>query len=222
MSTARSLRTAIVYEFDGTLARGNIQEHGFLPALEINKSTFWSDAKRLAEKNDADEILVYMWKMLEIAKHKQKPITRSALKEYGGNIPLFNGVETWFNRISRFAREKKLDLEHYVVSSGNYEIICGCKIFRCFKKVYASRYIYENGQAIWPGVAINYTTKTQFLFRINKGIKNSWDNTTINQFVPMAKRRMPFPRMIFIGDGETDIPSMKMIRLHGGTLNSCF
>jgi hypothetical protein len=216
LKTASYIRTAIVYDFDGTLARGNIQEHGFLPDLDIDKSKFWKDVRTSSKKNDVDEILVYMWKMLEIAKRKRKPITRIALKKYGNKVPLFEGVETWFRRISKFAKEKKLNLEHYVVSSGNYEIICGCKIFKCFKKVYASRYIFENGQAIWPGIAINYTTKTQFLFRINKGIENSWDNTKINKFVPMAKRPIPFSRMIFIGDGETDIPSMKMVRLQGG------
>ena len=217
LHTDKRLRTAIVYDFDGTLADGNIQEHGFLSHLGIDKLTFWRDVRKSAKQHDVDEILVYMWKMLEIAKHKKTTVTREALKKHGEKVPLFKGVETWFKRISKFAGEKKLNLEHYVVSSGNYEIISGCKIFKCFKKVYASRFIYDGrGQAIWPGIAINYTTKTQFLFRINKGIKNSWDNQRINRFIPMSERPIPFSRMIFIGDGETDIPSMKMVRLQGG------
>ncbi len=217
MRRGKLVRAAIVYDFDGTLAKGNIQEHGFLPSLGINKSEFWESVGDAARTKDADEILMYMWKMLELAKQKNRPVTRKALKAHGRNIPLFEGVAKWFGRMNRFAKEKRLTLEHYVVSSGNHEIISGCKVFDRFKRVYASTFIYDSkGKAVWPGVAINYTTKTQFLFRINKGVENSWDNTKINRFVPMADRPIPFSRMIFIGDGETDVPSMKMVRIQGG------
>jgi len=210
-------RVAIVYDFDGTLARGNMQEHSFLPELGVNSKTFWNDVKAAARKNDADEVLVYMWHMLELAKEKGIRITKKALTNHGKEIPLFAGVDDWFRRIDKFATERTLSIEHYVVSSGNHEIIAGSKIFRLFKNVYASRFIFgKAGEAVWPAVAINYTTKTQFLFRINKGIENSWDNEQINRWVPMNERPLPFSRMIFIGDGDTDIPSMKMVRFQGG------
>jgi hypothetical protein len=210
-------RVAIVYDFDGTLARGNMQEHSFLPELGVNSKTFWNDVKAAARKNDADEVLVYMWHMLELAKEKGIRITKKALTNHGKEIPLFAGVDDWFRRIDKFATERTLSIEHYVVSSGNHEIIAGSKIFRLFKNVYASRFIFgKAGEAVWPAVAINYTTKTQFLFRINKGIENSWDNEQINRWVPMNERPVPFSRMIFIGDGDTDIPSMKMVRFQGG------
>lgn len=211
------IRAAIVYDFNGTLARGNIQEHGFLPDVGVSKERFWKDVRRAAKKYDADEILVYMFKMIEWAKKKQKPVTKKDLSGHGEKIPFFNGVEDWFKRIDKFAREKGLTLEHYVVSSANHEIINGCPLFKKFKKVFASSFIYDSkGRAVWPGIAINYTTKTQFLFRINKGVNNCWDNEPVNRFRPMDKRRIPFTRMIFIGDGETDIPSMKMVRVQGG------
>jgi phosphoserine phosphatase len=210
-------RTAIVYDFDGTLARGNIQEHGFLPGLHQDIPAFWDDVKARARANDADEILIYMWRMLEAARASNQPITREVLEQHGRAVPYFNGVATWFDRINKFAQGRDLDVEHYVVSSGNYEIIRGCSIFPHFRMVYASRYIFdEKGEAVWPGVAINYTTKTQFLFRINKGVHNFWDNERVNQWMPLAERPIPFTRMIFIGDGETDIPSMKMVRHQGG------
>ena len=96
-------------------------------------------------------------------------------------------------------------------------MIQGCLIFSKFKRVFASRFIYDDrNEAIWPGVAVNYTTKTQFLFRINKGIDNTHDTEAINQWVPMDERPVPFERMIFSGDGETDIPAMKMVRHQGG------
>jgi len=210
-------RVAIVYDFDGTLARGNMQEHSFLPELGVNSKTFWNDVKAAARKNDADEVLVYMWHMLELAKEQGIRITKKALTNHGKEIPLFDGVDDWFRRIDKFGTERTLSIEHYVVSSGNHEIIAGSKIFRRFKNVYASRFIFgKAGEAVWPAVAINYTTKTQFLFRINKGIENSWDNEQINRWVPMNERPIPFSRMIFIGDGGTDIPSMKMVRFQGG------
>ena len=121
-------------------------------------------------------------------------------------IPLFEGVELWFDRMNAYAIDRKLLLEHYVISSGIREMIEGCSIFPAFKKVFASSFAYNaEGAAVWPAVAINYTTKTQFLFRINKGIENTWSNEEINRWQPMNERPMPFQRMIFIGDGDTDI-----------------
>ncbi|HEY4177987.1 MAG TPA: HAD family hydrolase [Kofleriaceae bacterium] len=208
---------AIVYDFDGTLAEGNIQEHSFIPRLGIEKCEFWKGVKEQAEEHDADEILVYMWRMLEVARAKNVAVTRTAMIEHGRATPLFAGVESWFNRINAYARSQQLDLEHYIISSGIEEMIQGCTIYGQFKRVFASRFIYdENDEAVWPGVAVNYTTKTQFLFRINKGIDTTYDNEAINRWVPMDERPVPFERMIFVGDGETDIPAMKMVRHQGG------
>jgi len=216
-------RAAIVYDFDGTLARGNMQEHSFFPGLKIEKSAFWQEVGALKQQHDADEILVYMWRMLEQARARGKSITRVALQSHGASLDFFAGVESWFERINSYADESGLALEHYVISSGNLEIIEGCSIFKRFTHVFASQFIYNGqGEAVWPGVAINYTTKTQFLFRINKGIHNSWDSEAVNKWIPMRARALPFERMIFIGDGDTDIPSMKMVRHQGGTSIAVF
>ena len=210
-------RTALVYDFDGTLAQGNIQEHSFIPGLGIAAKDFWSKVKAYAREYDADEILIYMWRMLELAKSSGTPLTAAALEAHGCAVPLFRGVESWFDRINLYAADRTLALEHYVISSGIHEMIRGCSIFGSFQQVYASRFVYdESGEAIWPAVAINYTNKTQFLFRINKGIPSTYDNELINRWVPLEERPVPFQRMIFIGDGETDIPSMKMVRHQGG------
>jgi phosphoserine phosphatase len=210
-------RTALIYDFDGTLAKGNVQEHSFLPDLGISSAEFWAKVKRRAEEHDADEILTYMWLMLEAASAAGKPVTREAIEQHGHRTPLFEGVEQWFDRINAYGAERGLDIEHYIVSSGNLELIRGSPITRHFRHVFASKFIYdEGGRAVWPGMAINYTTKTQFLFRINKGIDNSWDGSAINRWIPMDERPVPFERMIFIGDGDTDIPAMKMVRYQGG------
>ena len=167
----KPLRAAIVYDFDGTLARGNLQEHSFIPELGIDHDVFWKDVRRLAKTSDADEILVYMHQMLERSRALGSAVTREQLRRHGGEPSYFDGVESWFARIDSFAADQGLELDHYVVSSGIEEMIEGCSIYPRFARVFASRFIYnEKGEAVWPAGAVNYTNKTQFLFRINKGI----------------------------------------------------
>jgi len=210
-------RTAIVYDFDGTLSQGNMQDCSFLPDLGINPSDFWEGADNTAEIHNGDRVLIYLWHMLNKAKQRGVSITKEALARHGARIPLFPGVKTWFRRMNDYAFARDLTLEHYIISSGNFEIIKGCPIYKEFKEVFASKYLYnDQGEAVWPGVSINYTTKTQYLFRINKGVLNNWNDHSVNQWVPMEERPLPFTRMIFIGDGDTDIPSMKMVRHQGG------
>lgn len=212
-------RTAVIYDFDGTLARGNIQENSFIPEIGMSKENFWGEVKAQAKQHDADEILIYMQLMLARAKERSIDITRDKLRDHGSTARLFEGLadRSWFVRLNTHAADRGLQLEHYIISSGTYEMLCGCAIFDEFKRVFASAYVYEDGKAIWPGVAINYTTKTQYLFRINKGIDNIWDNDRINAYMPEDERPIPFSRMIFVGDGDTDIPTMKMMTYKGGS-----
>lgn len=217
--TAPSLaRTALVYDFDGTLAPGNIQEHSLIPRhLGVPVEQFWDEVGREKRAQDADEILVYMRWLLEHAKRRGVRITREVLRAHGAETPLFRGVEGWFERINAHARARGLALEHYVVSSGNREMIEGTSIYPHFARVFASSYMYgDTGDAEWPAVVVNYTTKTQHLFRINKGVETNWDNSRVNRWLPMHERPVPFDRMIYLGDGDTDIPSMKMVRHQGG------
>jgi len=212
-------RTALIYDFDGTLARGNLQEQSFIPGIGMKREEFWDEVKRRTKDHNADEILVYMHLMLEKARECNSPVTRSVLHKCGLEAPLFRGLNDcqWFERINRHAASRDLSLEHYIVSSGIQEMIDGCAIRSAFAEVFASKFIYnQDGEASWPGVGINYTTKTQYLFRINKGIPNHWDNIAINDYMPEKERPIPFDRMIFFGDGETDIPTMKMLTYKGG------
>jgi len=212
------LRTAIVYDFDGTLAPGNIQEHSLIPEhLKTTKKEFWDQVYAEKTAHDADEILVYLHLMLRQAEKLGAPLTRALLADHGAKTPLFAGVQEWFDRIDQHAAERGLALEHYVVSSGNEEMILGTSIASKFEKVYASRYRYdEQGRAEWPAISINYTSKTQYLFRINKGVDNSWEHEPVNRWIPPRERPIPFSRIIYLGDGDTDIPSMKMVRHQQG------
>jgi len=211
-------RTAIIYDFDGTLAKGNLQERSFIPQVGMSVAEFWGEVKTRKEQEDADEILVYMHLMLEKARLAGLAVTKDALRQHGADAPLFPGLagKVWFERINAFAAEQGLALEHYILSSGIEEMILGCPISDAFTKVFASKFIYENGHASWPGVGINYTTKTQYVFRINKGIENHWDNETLNAFTTEDERPIPFERMIFLGDGDTDIPTMRTVTDKGG------
>ena len=211
------IRVAIAYDFDGTLAPGNMQEHAFLPSLGIAPKSFWGKTKKKAKENDMDEILAYMQLTLDEARTKNFPIRRSDFMQYGRGIEFFEGVETYFDRINLYAKEKGIAIEHYIISSGLREFVKGTKIAKHFKNIFASGFEYDaNGVAVWPALAINYTNKTQYLFRINKGINNSYDNYEINKFMPEKDRYIPFGQMIYIGDGETDVPAMKMIKYQGG------
>lgn len=210
-------RIAIAYDFDGTLAPGNMQQHSFIPKLGVDSGTFWKEVKAIAKENDMNEILAYMHHMLKRAKEKDIQITKKAFIDHGKGMPFFPGVNEFFKKINDYARSKGLIGEHYIISSGLRDILKGTPIYKEFEMVFASAYKYDvNDVAEWPALAIDYTNKTQFLFRINKGIKNAWDNESINKFMPEHERPMPFNRMIYLGDGETDIPAMKMINFQGG------
>lgn len=213
------LKTALIYDFDGTLARGNMQEVSFIPSIGLDKGAFWDEAEVLTRAADGDGILMYMQLMLRRARDNGAPITRETLRDHGRDVALFEGLKDlgWFDRMNAFGARNGLEIEHYIVSAGLKEMIEGCPIRPAFNHVFASDYAYDDrGEAVWPAVGINYTTKTQYLFRINKGVKNNWEHERINNFVPDDVRPIPFDRMIFIGDGDTDVPMMKMMHTKGG------
>jgi len=214
----KPLRIAIAYDFDGTLAPGNMQEHSFIPRLGLDIDQFWAESNAESKKHDMDDILSYLQLMLNKAKEKNIKVTRKALLEYGREISFFKGVEPYFDHINHYAARKNVIIEHHIISSGVRDIIQGTSIAGHFKNIFASGFVFDDHEvAIWPALAINYTNKTQYLFRINKGINSSYDNSLINKYVSEEKRPIPFSRMIYLGDGETDVPAMKMIKFKGGT-----
>jgi len=215
--TGKKTVVAICYDFDGTLSPGNMQEYGFFSGLGSAAKSFWAESEAQAKINGADPILSYMNHMIEKAKIGNIGTTRKAFKEYGETVQLFPGVENWFDRMKTYGKDHNVIVEHYIVSSGLREMIQGTAIGRKFKKIYACSFIYDNNNvAKWPAVAVNYTTKTQFLFRINKGIEDDNDHTAVNTHVLEQDRRIPFSRIIYIGDGLTDIPCMKLVKDKGG------
>ena len=194
-----------------------MQEYSFIKNIGMNAGDFWKEADRIATKSHMDKILAYMYLMIKQAKKKDIPITKEAFKQLGADVVLLKGVKTWFKRINDYGESLGIEIEHYIISSGISEIIQGTSIAKYFKRVYACEFHYnERGNADWPQQAINFTTKTQFVFRISKGVLDILDDIKLNSYVPEDDRRIPYRNMIYIGDGLTDVPCMKLVKAHGG------
>ena len=208
---------AICYDFDKTLSPDDMQAQGYIQSVGYDVEKFWQDSNALARENGMDSNLAYMWKMVQESEGRMV-FSRAKLAEYGARVKLFDGVEEWFERIRDYGRAHSVLVEHYIISSGLKEMIEGTKIARegAFEKIYASSFFYnERGVAKWPAQAINYTSKTQFLFRIEKGVLDVND-PGVNEYFPPEDIRVPFRNMVYIGDSDTDIPCMKLVNTYGG------
>jgi len=208
---------AFLYDFDKTLCTTDMQDYAFIPSLGMTPAEFWAEANGFGRRNRIDGILAYMYVMLREAERKSLPFTREDLVEKGRGIELFPGVEGWFSRINAFGESQGVQVEHYVISSGLREIIEGSSISGEFKEIYASEFYYdESGRPVWPKLAVNFTAKTQFVYRINKGVLDVSDDKALNDSMPDDSKRVPFTNMIYMGDGLSDVPCMKMMRAYGG------
>ncbi len=208
---------AFLYDFDKTLCTTDMQNYAFIPSLGMTPGEFWAEANGFGRRNRIDGILAYMYIMIQESERKNRPFTRKDLVEKGRDIRLFPGVQEWFGRINDFGAAQGVEVEHYVLSSGLREIIEGSSISGEFREIYASEFFYdENGRPVWPKLAVNFTAKTQFVYRINKGVLDVSDDKTLNDSMPDDSKRVPFRNMIYMGDGFSDVPCMKMMRAYGG------
>lgn len=206
---------AICYDFDKTLSPDDMQAQGYIQSVGYEVESFWKESNGLAESNDMDQNLAYMYTMIQKARGRFI-FNRKTLMDYGAKVSLFPGVDTWFKRIREYGETKGVIVEHYIISSGLKEMIEGTKVANEFEKIYASSFYYdENGEAKWPAQVINYTSKTQFLFRIVKGTLDVNDSGVNDYFNP-EDIRIPFRNMVYIGDSDTDIPCMKLVNSHSG------
>ncbi|MBN2879426.1 MAG: haloacid dehalogenase-like hydrolase [Clostridia bacterium] len=208
---------AIMYDFDNTLCTKDMQEYSFIPNLGMEPKDFWEECNEFSKSEKMDSILTCMYKMIDKSNANHNSIKREDFVKLGREIEFFPGVEKWFDLINAYGEELKLNVEHYIISSGIKEIIEGTPIAGEFNQIYACEYYYnQNGTAVWPKMSINYTNKTQFLFRINKGVFDVSNNCDLNRVIPENERHTPFTNMIYLGDGMTDIPCMKLVKDRGG------
>lgn len=208
---------AIMYDFDKTLSTTDMQDYGFIPSLGMKPEEFWGATGEFTKKTGVERILSYMYMMIYLAKEKGVDISRKSLNKMGENIAYYPGVETWFKRINRYGESKGVKVEHYLISSGTKEIVEGCSIAKHFKEIYGCEFYYDpkTNEPVWPKLAINYTQKTQYFFRISKGATDINDDNKVNQRT--VNRRIPYENMIYLGDGMTDIPCMVVVRQNGGS-----
>ena len=207
----------ILYDFDKTLCTTDMQEYDFIKNLGMTSNEFWGEAAEITSKYEVEKILSYMLVMIKQCKKRGIPLTEEYLHQCGAHVELFDGVLTWFDRINSYGESLGVKIEHYIISSGTYEIIQGTPIAKYFKRIYACKYMYdENGEAAWPALAINYTLKTQYIYRISKGILDVTDDYNLNRLQDESLRRIAYHNMIYIGDGMTDIPCMKLVKERGG------
>lgn len=208
---------AICYDFDKTLSPDDMQAQGYIQSVGFDVTKFWEESNGMATANDMDSNLAYMYKMV-VESEGRFIFNREKLAEYGSQVALFPGVKSWFDRIRAYGKARNVIVEHYIISSGLKEMIEGTDIARngAFEKIYASSFYYnDKGVAKWPAQVINYTNKTQFLFRIEKGVLDIND-PAVNDYFPPEKIRIPFRNMVYIGDSDTDVPCMKLVNSYGG------
>lgn len=209
---------AIMYDFDKTLCTKDMQDFGFIPMLKMEPRDFWAKANGFGRDEEMDGILAYMYTMIVECNRLGLPLTRERLNENGRAIELFPGVREWFERVNLYGAAQGVQVEHYVISSGLKEIIEGSGIADKFTKIFACEFLYDaDGIALWPKTAVNYTNKTQFVYRINKGVLDISNDIDLNRSMPDDSKRVPFTNMIYIGDGLSDVPCMKMMKAYGGT-----
>ena len=206
---------AICYDFDKTLSPDDMQAQGYIQSVGYDVDTFWKKTNELAETNKMDQISAYMLLMTQEAEGNLV-LNKKALQEYGAKVKLFSGVKEWFERIRNYGKEKGVIIEHYIISSGIQEMIEGTSIADSIEKIYACSFYYnERGVAKWPAQIVNYTNKTQFLFRIEKGVLDVSDQG-VNDYFEADEIRVPFRNMVYIGDSDTDVPCMKLVNSSGG------
>ena len=208
---------ALIYDFDGTLSPGNMQEFGFIQAIGKTPEEFWRQSNSVPDGQEVNGILSYMKLMIDEARAKGISLTRDSFVSFGREIELYEGVKEWFALINEYGRRHGVIVEHYINSSGQTELIEGTPIAQEFKKIFACSFWYDdNGVAVWPAVAVDYTGKTQFLFKIAKGIMDISDDTKVNESQKEDDKPIPFSHMIYLGDGTTDVPCMKIVKMFGG------
>ena len=209
-------RVAICYDFDKTLSPLDMQSQGFVQDVGMSIDEFWEEVDTYSAEAHVELNLTYMYKMIETARRNGFEITEAYLNGLGKKINYFKNLDTWFDRINKFGKENGVEVHHFILSSGLKEIIDGTSIVKNFDKVYASAFHYnEKGIADWPRFVVNYTNKTQFLFRISKGVFDELDDK-VNDVTRSANYYIPYTNFIYLGDSDTDIPCMALLNQYGG------
>ena len=208
---------AIVYDFDHTLSPWFMQDQTILPHAGIDPGEFWKSCTTLIEQEGYEQELAYMRRMLDYEAIRS--LSNQDLQRMGAQLTFFPGVPECFGELNDILRqpqyqERRICLEHYVVSSGLKAILDGSAIAKWTKAMWGCEFAEADGHISFPKRTVSHTQKTQYLFRVNKALLNVAQN--VNDHMPEEKRPVPFQHMMYVGDGPTDVPCFTVIKKNGG------
>ena len=212
------VKVAFMYDFDLTLSPRNMQEFSFQDLIGTTKEEWWDDVNAFAKQTNMDGTLAMMYKLITVTKQKGITLKKQDIVNLGKDIEYFEGVESYFGRMKEYALSLGIDLKFYIISSGLKEIIEGTSIAKNFERIFASQFAYdENDVPFWPSQAVNYTTKTQYIYRVRKNaVDDLYNPKGVNEYIGDKENLVPYENFVYFGDGETDIPCMRTVSKKGG------
>jgi hypothetical protein len=207
----------IVYDYDQTLSPKYMQDEVLFPHFGIDSEQFWKRCGELVDSDGYDNELAYLKVMLDYLQ--MDPPTNEELEALGANLNFYPGLPGMFGELRRLLRPDHeamgILVEHYIISSGIKALIDGSELKSHVKAVFGCEFATDkDGRINFPKKVISHTQKTQYLFRINKGMLEPGDD--VNDHMPEELRPIPFRNMIYVGDGPTDVPCFTVMRRYGG------
>jgi haloacid dehalogenase-like hydrolase len=209
---------AIVYDYDQTLSPAYMQDDVIFPAFGINAERFWQRCAELVQNEGYDQELAYMKSLLDYLS-VDRP-TNAQLQTLGGKMKLYRGLPEMFvefqeNLLNGAHTAAGIRVEHYVLSSGLKVLIEGSTLRPYLRAAFGCEFAESSeGRITFPKRVISHTQKTQYLFRINKGLLDMTQD--VNDHMPAEIRPIPFENMVYIGDGPTDVPCFTIMKKNGG------
>jgi hypothetical protein len=209
---------AIVYDYDQTLSPNYMQDEVLFPAFGIDAAKFWLKSQALVREQGFDHELAYLKALLDYLE-LDRP-TNARLRELGAGLKFYPGLPEMFDQFKGGLLRPEhetlgIRVEHYIISSGLKALIDGSKLAPHVRAIFGCEFAEDSyGRITFPKRVISHTQKTQFLFRINKGLLDYTQD--VNDHMPPGLRPVPFEHMIYIGDGPTDVPCFTVVRQHGG------
>ncbi|HEY5656494.1 MAG TPA: haloacid dehalogenase-like hydrolase, partial [Myxococcota bacterium] len=213
---------AVIFDFDDTLAPDSTSQ--LLAGLGVDVAEFWREDVAPLVRAGWDPVPAYLYALLAASRAGRfaQPLTRDRLDRAGRAIQRYPGVDTLFTRLRDEAAvdHPGVGIEFYVITSGLERLVAATRVGRELTQLWGCEFHYGNsGEALFPANLVSFTDKTRYLFQIEKGLiapRTELDAFAVNHKVPEGRERVPFSRMIYVGDGYTDVPCFSLVGKRGG------